>query len=135
MHEKNHTICTEGHIALLQGGRGGAARRWGACLALAGLAILAGCASGPTHPSLAGARLPDLVPVRDFVASRQSTGGYRVSPDGQRIAWFGIDGVAPAIWVQPVDGGSAKAFRIKARSIRFSADSRWLGINHRGPHG
>ncbi|MBV7543242.1 S9 family peptidase [Acidovorax sp. sic0104] len=98
----------------------------------AGLAVcalwLAGCASGPAHPALVGGHLPDLVPVRDFVASRQSTGGYRVSPDGQRIAWFGVDGVVPAIWVQPIDGGSAKAFRIRARSIRFSADSRWLGI-------
>ena len=92
------------------------------------LLVLAGCASGPTHPSLAGAQLPDLVPVRDFVASRQSTGGYRVSPDGKRIAWFGTDGVVPAIWVQSIDGGDAKAFRIRARAIRFSADSRWLGI-------
>ena len=96
---------------------------WAACAL-----VLAGCASGPTHPSLAGAQLPDLVPVRDFVASRQSTGGYRVSPDGQRIAWSGTDGVVPAVWVRPIDGGEAKAFRIRARSIRFSADSRWLGI-------
>jgi len=96
---------------------------WAACVLW-----LAGCASGPTHPSLVGGQLPDLVPVRDFVASRQSTGGYRVSPDGQRIAWFGTDGVVPAVWVRPIDGGEAKAFRIRARSIRFSADSRWLGI-------
>jgi len=91
-------------------------------------ALLAGCASGPTHPALAGGALPELVPVRDFVASRQSTGGYRVSPDGRRIAWFGTDGVVPAVWVQSIDGNDAKAFRIRARTIRFSADSRWLGI-------
>lgn len=96
---------------------------WAACAL-----VLAGCASGPTHPSLAGAQLPGLVPVRDFVASREATGGYRVSPDGQRIAWSGTDGVVPAVWVRPIDGGEAKAFRIRARSIRFSADSRWLGI-------
>lgn len=41
---------------------------------------------------------------------------------------FGTDGVVPAIWVQSIDGGDAKAFRIRARAIRFSADSRWLGI-------
>lgn len=92
------------------------------------VAALAGCATGPSHPSLANASLPELIPVRDFVTSRQSTGGYRVSPDGRRLAWFGIDGVAPAIWVRSIDGGDAKAFRIRARSIRFSADSRWLGI-------
>ena len=90
--------------------------------------LLAGCASGPTHPALVGGALPELVPVRDFVASRQSTGGYRVSPDGQRIAWFGTDGVVPAIWVKSMDGDDAKAFRIRARSFRFSADSRWIAI-------
>ncbi len=100
--------------------------RWAGLCAAA--LVLAGCASGPTHPALVGAALPELVPVRDFVASRQSTGGYRVSPDGQRLAWFGTDGVVPAVWVQGIDGGEAKAFRIRARSIRFSADSRWLGI-------
>jgi dipeptidyl aminopeptidase/acylaminoacyl peptidase len=93
---------------------------------------LAGCASGPTHPALAGGKLPELVPVRDFVASRQATGGYRVSPDGQHLAWSGTDGVSPAVWVQRLDsggeGGEAKALRIRARSIRFSADSRWLAI-------
>ena len=90
--------------------------------------LLGGCASGPTHPALVGGALPELVPVRDFVASRQSKGGYRVSPDGQRIAWFGTDGVVPAIWVKSMDGADAKAFRIRARSFRFSADSRWIAI-------
>ena len=104
------------------------APRWIGWCAVLSAVLLAGCASGPTHPALAGAQLPELVPVRDFVASRQSTGGYRVSPDGKRIAWFGTDGVVPAIWVQSIDGGDAKAFRIRARTIRFSADSRWLGI-------
>ena len=104
------------------------APRWIGWCAVLSAVLLAGCASGPTHPALAGAQLPELVPVRDFVASRQSTGGYRVSPDGKRIAWFGTDGVVPAIWVQSIDGGDAKAFRIRARAIRFSADSHWLGI-------
>lgn len=103
-------------------------RFWTATALAACVLWLAGCASGPTHPSLAGGQLPELVPVRNFVASREATGGYRVSPDGQRIAWFGTDGVVPAVWVRPIDGDEAKAFRIRARTIRFSADSRWLGI-------
>ncbi|WP_165493219.1 S9 family peptidase [Hylemonella gracilis] len=92
------------------------------------LTAFTGCATGPTHPALIGADLPELIPVRDFVASRQSTGGYQVSPDGKRIAWFGTDGLAPAVWLRSIDGDDAKAFRIRARFIRFSADSRWLAI-------
>ena len=105
-----------------------AMRRWWGGAALAAVLALAVCASGPTHPSLANAQLPELIPVRDFVTSRQATGGYQVSPDGQRIAWFGVDGVVPAIWVRSIDGSDAKAFRIRARTVRFSADSRLLAI-------
>ena len=36
---------------------------------------LGGCAIAPTHPSLTSAALPALIPVRDFVADRESTGG------------------------------------------------------------
>ena len=102
---------------------------WRVGAALAAMAVLAGCASGPTHPALEGAPLPDLIPVRDFVASRQSTGGYQVSPDGQHMAWFGTDGLVPAVWVQSLASGESKAFRIRARAVRFSADSQWLGVS------
>ncbi|MDH4416440.1 MAG: S9 family peptidase [Acidovorax sp.] len=115
-------------MAYLTTNNANAVRRWWGGAALAALLALAGCASGPTHPSLAGAQLPELIPVRDFVTSRQATGGYQVSPDGQRVVWFGVDGVAPAIWVRSIDGSDAKAFRIRARTVRFSADSRWLAI-------
>jgi dipeptidyl aminopeptidase/acylaminoacyl peptidase len=104
-------------------------RRWSHGIALAVmLTAITGCATGPTHPALVGINLPELIPVRDFVASLQSTGGYQVSPDGKRIAWFGADGLVPAVWVRSIDGDDAKAFRIRARFIRFSADSRWLAI-------
>ncbi len=97
-------------------------------LALVVAALAGGCAVAPSHPALKDVQLTDMVPVRDFVASRQSTGGYRVSPDGRRMAWFGTDGVVPAVWVKTIDGDDAKAFRIRARGIQFSGDSRWLAI-------
>jgi dipeptidyl aminopeptidase/acylaminoacyl peptidase len=95
---------------------------------LVALALLGGCALAPTHPALRDAALPELVPVRDFVANRQSSGGYRVSPDGRRIAWFGTDGVVPAIWIRSLDADDARAIRVRARGLRWSADSRWLAI-------
>ncbi|WP_326538805.1 S9 family peptidase [Pseudorhodoferax sp.] len=96
-------------------------------LALAA-AALAGCTVAPTHPALREAALPTLVPVRDFVANRQASGGYRVSPDGRRIAWFGVDGVAPAVWIKSLDADDAKAVRMRARALRWSADSSMLAI-------
>lgn len=95
-------------------------------LALAG--ALAGCTASPTHPALRDAALPALVPVRDFVANRQASGGYRVSPDGRRIAWFGVDGVVPAVWIKSLDVDDAKAVHLRGRALRWSADSSMLAI-------
>lgn len=101
-------------------------------LALAFFLALGGCAIAPTHPSLAGESLPELIPVRDFVADTRSTGGHGVSPDGKKLAWFGTDGISPAIWVKSIEPGmnpqDAKSFTIRARYYRWSADSQYLLI-------
>ena len=97
-------------------------------LALALAGALAGCTVAPTHPALREAALPALVPVRDFVANRQASGGYRVSPDGRRIAWFGVDGVVPAVWIKSLDADDAKAVHLRGRALRWSADSSMLAI-------
>jgi dipeptidyl aminopeptidase/acylaminoacyl peptidase len=97
---------------------------------------LSGCAVAPTHPSLTSAALPALIPVRDFVADRESTGGYSVSPDGKKLAWIGIDGFTSAVWVKTIakenakasDKNDAKAFHRRARYYRWSADSQYLAI-------
>jgi dipeptidyl aminopeptidase/acylaminoacyl peptidase len=88
--------------------------------------LVAGCATEPSHPALADAQLPALIPVRDFVASRQSTGSYRVSPDGRLLAWMGIEGVRPAIWVRTLGQEDSRAFPVRARHFRWSADSQYL---------
>ena len=101
-------------------------RRWWGCVALVGLAALAGCATGPTHPSLAGAQLPELIPVRDFVTNLEATGYYRVSPDGTQLAWKGVHATRPAIWVRTLGQNDARAYSIRARGFRWTADSRYL---------
>ena len=101
-------------------------RRWCGCVALAGLVALAGCATGPTHPSLAGAQLPELIPVRDFVTSLEATGFHRVSPDGTQLAWKGVQGARPVIWVRTLGRDDARAYPIRARGFRWTADSRYL---------
>ena len=101
-------------------------------LSLATVAALGGCAIAPTHPSLKTATLPELIPVRDFVADRESTGGYSVSPDGKKLAWMGTDGITPALWVKTIALNDAKtdakAFHTRARYYRWSADSQYLAI-------
>ncbi|MEY2953342.1 MAG: hypothetical protein RLZZ401_1429 [Pseudomonadota bacterium] len=96
---------------------------------LLGVALtLGGCAIAPSHPALVQGGLPALIPVRDFVADRQSTGGYAVSPDGKRLAWIGISGVRNAVWVKTIGHDDAKAFLVKARYYRWSADSQYLAM-------
>jgi len=90
--------------------------------------VLGGCAIAPTHPSLKTAALPELIPVRDLVADRESTGGYSVSPDGKKLAWMGTDGVRSAVWVKTIALDDAKAFHTRARYYRWSADSQFLAI-------
>jgi hypothetical protein len=49
---------------------------------------LSSCAMAPTHPSLITAALPALIPVRDFVADRESTGGFLSKCLGGRSSGF-----------------------------------------------
>lgn len=95
---------------------------------LLALAMIGGCATTPSHPSLKGAALPELIPVRDFVADRQSTGGYSVSPDGKKLAWVGTSGVRPALWVKTIGQNDAKAFPTGLRYYRWSANSKYLAV-------
>jgi dipeptidyl aminopeptidase/acylaminoacyl peptidase len=96
------------------------------CLLVASLLVLGGCAVAPTHPALQKASLPDLIPVHDFVADRQSNYGYQVSPDGKKLAWYGVSGARPATFVKPIGGQEQKIFNIYPRYFRWSADSRHL---------
>lgn len=57
--------------------------------------VLAGCATTATHLSLKiNEGLPELIPVRDFVANRGSNFGYQISPDGKKLAWVAVKGIS-----------------------------------------
>ena len=60
--------------------------------------LASGCSISPTHIALKDAELPRQIPVRDFVASTEFNGRYRVSPQGDKISWQGVSGVRPAIF-------------------------------------
>lgn len=88
---------------------------------------LAGCASTPSHPALqAAADLPKLLPVREFVANVKFNGGYTISPDGKKIAWFGVHGFGPALLVKTVGQDQVTAFKGIPIGLHWAQDSRRL---------
>ena len=60
---------------------------------LLGLLILLsfGCAIAPTHVSLKNAQLPELIPVRNFVANTDFNARYRLAPDGSKVEYATIE--------------------------------------------
>ena len=88
--------------------------------------LLGGCAVAPTHPALWDQPLPPLIPVREFVANVEGTSQYRVSPDGALLAWKGISGLKPVVWVKTLASGKIRAIPLRAQSFVWSGDSRFL---------
>jgi dipeptidyl aminopeptidase/acylaminoacyl peptidase len=89
---------------------------------------LTGCAIAPVHPVLKNTPLAPLIPVRDFVANRDSVGGHQVSPDGKRIAWVGTVGNSAAILTKTIGKDDEKSFKISHRYFRWTSDSKHLVI-------
>lgn len=103
-------------------------------LGLLGLIALAGAGAYLTFPSITATHpalqsgLPDLVPLRHFYANADSKWRYRLSPDGQRLAWLEAKNLKPALWVRPLEGDDAEVFATddEVRWFAWSADSRFL---------
>ncbi|WP_431131359.1 prolyl oligopeptidase family serine peptidase [Variovorax paradoxus] len=97
--------------------------RWRIALAAAcgTLALLSGCATGPTHPALVAARqdntLPPLVPMRRFVANIDAVNGHVLSPDGQQLVWFQAVGTDAGLGVRK----TADAATVNSASTRTFA--------------
>lgn len=69
-----------------------------------GMALLSACNTlPPAMESAPATALVPLIPVRDFVASRDSVYGHKISPDGRKLAWIGVQGVSPHIFVKDLE--------------------------------
>ena len=97
------------------------------CL-LTGILLLTGCATTATHPALQAANhLPELIPVRDFVANRGSNWGYQISPDGKKLAWLAIKGVSISIFIKDLEHNSTRTFPAgNFYGFEWAQDSRHL---------
>lgn len=81
-----------------------------------------------THPALSGGNLPDLVPLNAFYADHDARWRYRLSPDGQRIAWLEAKRLKPALWVRDLDEETADVFHTpdEVRWYAWSSDGQYL---------
>ncbi len=78
-------------------------------------------------PAQQGEPLPELVPVRRFVANIDFAGGYVLSPDGQRLLWQQTVGTDIGLAVRNVAPGSPVATYATGNQGRGSASTRtWL---------
>jgi dipeptidyl aminopeptidase/acylaminoacyl peptidase len=86
---------------------------------------LSACSTLPTHPALQGSGQPPLLPARTFFANTQSSGNHQVSPDGRQLAWVGVHGTGPALFVKPL--GAEGVDRVVATGVggfQWAQDSR-----------
>ena len=92
------------------------------------LLLLNACAISPKHPALLQTELPELVPVRDFVADTDYVGGYRISPDGKRLAWNAVEDLSSAILWKDRSAETHHALKFDKSAPRgfWSADSRYI---------
>jgi dipeptidyl aminopeptidase/acylaminoacyl peptidase len=86
------------------------------------------CATAPRHPALQQADLPELIPVRKFFLSRTPS-KYKVSPDGQRLAWLAPKNFRRTIFIKSIDGDDTTI--IDTHSRRSVYGHRWLQDNRR----
>ena len=88
------TVCKGNHIKvnaniMTNGGMMRKLSRIIVALILFGM-IAISCATALRHPGLQNAHLPDLIPLREFFVNIHGNFGYRVPPDGKKIAWIAV---------------------------------------------
>src|SRR3989442_1474670 len=81
----------------------------------------------PLAASMPG-EAPEPVPLSRFFANRESTWGYKVSPDGQRLGWIASHARRATIFFRPVGDGQVSIIDTHSpRSVfgfEWAADSR-----------
>lgn len=92
-----------------------------------------GCAISPTHPSLADKLTTEVIPVRDFVANRAVKYGYKISPDGQILAWLEVKGFNPTLFYKTLGEDGVKSLNQPLYGFTWAKDSKTiLYVSHAG---
>ncbi len=94
---------------------------------------LGACTTAPTHKALAIAvqagQLPELVPVRRFVANVDAAGGYQLAPNGQRLMWVQTVGLDVGLAVRDVANPTAVTTFATGNMGRRGGNQNWLADN------
>ena len=89
-------------------------------------ALQVAAAEPPTHPTLLSSDLPPLVPLEDFYADQSESWGYKISPDGSKLAWIARQNGKPTVHFKEID--SHVVYTIAARKpvyrLYWAFDSR-----------
>ncbi|MBC8285267.1 MAG: S9 family peptidase [Nitrospinae bacterium] len=93
---------------------------------LLGALILVGCTIHPTHPTLQQEKLPELIPVRKFVANTASKWNYKISPDGKKISWLAVHGTKVATFVRILGENKTMVFPTYSANYRWAQDNQHL---------
>lgn len=94
---------------------------------------MTGCSAAPVRvpaDAAATAPTPALISVTHFFASRESTWGYRVSPDGTRLGWLASHGGRSTVHVRTLGENDVRPIDTHSRrtiwSFAWARDSRRL---------
>ena len=92
------------------------------------LFFLISCATAPKHKALQSSALVKQIPLRDFVANVKSSYGYKVSPDGKKLAWMAVKGTGLAIFFKNIGSDSVQVINPKGRvdNYQWAQDSRTI---------
>ena len=90
------------------------------------LFVASGCTHLATHPALVDQVLTPLVPVRQYVAPLDSSGGYQISPDGKRIAWLARAGFGPGVFVKDLASDEVRLVIKGGFGLLWAQDSKNL---------
>lgn len=102
-------------------------RRYGVVtLVLVLLGGVAGCTAPADHPALKAAQMPPLLQAHRFAYRPDAQRGYRLSPDGRKLAWTGTHFYRSALFVRNNASGQVQRYPLMTGSFQWTPDGRRL---------
>ena len=85
----------------------------------------------PLHISLQNPKLPDLILIEDFFDNKKENGQYKISPDGQKIAWVETTRGTKTVHFKNIEDNEIdyiSTFRGRISNFYWAMDSRRIFV-------